>query len=167
MARIGVEGAPREQLLADTGRVLVRNARGAAGQRPVLAEDRRFAHERDAQRDHRRVLRQRLAGQRLLVRVRVRLQALVVERLVDVHEPGRQFDAMVPIERIDADGGAAADRLGRLRLIVADERRIGRVVEEPAELAVVEDRLRKALQGELEALADADVGERKGAVLRD
>ena len=61
------------------------------------------------------------------------------------------------VERVDADDRAAADGLRRLRLVAADERRVRRVVEQAAELAVVEERLRVALDGVLKALADADV----------
>ena len=105
--------------------------------------------------------------QLLLVVVGRLLQGRVVVRLALVDEAGRHLDAAVRVERVDAEDRAAVDRLRRLRVGSAQEARVGRVVQDAAELTVVEQRLREALRRVLEAVRQVDVREGELAVLRD
>ena len=104
---------------------------------------------------------------------------LVVLRVVLLQRPDRcttrsswtsaagELEAAVAVERIDAEGAAAADGARRDRQVAADERRERRIVEHAAELPVEELRLRVALQRVLEAPRQVDVRQRQRAVLRD
>ena len=102
VAEVAIERLPRQRV-AELRRDGVRRPERVAGQRPVLAEHRRLARQRDRERHREAVVEGRLAVQRLLVVVRVVLQLLVVEALVVVGDAARQLEPRVAVERVDRE----------------------------------------------------------------
>jgi hypothetical protein len=99
---VPVEGLSRQDA-ADRRRDIVGESHGIAGERPELAEDRRLLNECGAKRHEHAVAKHLLAVHLLLVVPRVGLQAGDVVGLVDLHDTGRQLDAAVAAERVDAE----------------------------------------------------------------
>ena len=164
VAGVAVEGLARQRV-ADLRRHLVGQAIGAAGQRAVLAKDRRLVHERGADRHGGAVVEDAGAEVLLLELVGEILQGLVAELVVEVRDAAKQLDPRVTRERVDAKHARAVDGPRGHGIVAAQEEGERRVVE--ARLQPVEELgLREALDGVLEALRQVGVREGERAELR-